>query len=237
MGQLTLDNIDIWLAVNEILLGVCCLEDHDTAEFLGVPALVQFDQVDHVIWGNVHLCVVGELRQGSSWKTDVELDLFVHGRRSDEPNPSVERDVTWLITLCAICSIEICASRALRSVIELDEEEIEPRGLNGMSQVSVRDDALRGARDVVLLLSICGEVDPQRINHGSISTILRGRVVFSDGTFDVEIKTIDDCIPKWTRAVIGSIFRSKCLPHELGEADGRCIIFDRLIGRNSSSQR
>lgn len=63
------------------------------------------------------------------------------------------------------------------SVVELNEKEIEPRGLDRVCQVSVGDDALGRTRDIVLFLRVGSEVGPQNIDHGSVTAILGGGVV------------------------------------------------------------
>lgn len=144
--------------------------------------------------------------------------------------------MAWFITLFSIIGIEICAGRAVRGIVELDEEKIEPRGLDGMCQVSIRDDTLRRTGDVVLLPHIRCEIDPQSVNHGSISAILGRSIVVRDSALNIKIKSINDSITERSRAVIGCIHGSKSIPQEFGKRSCRIIVLDRLIVRNSSSQ-
>lgn len=209
---MTLDDIYEWFPLNLILLRIGCLEDHNAAELLWISALVHIDQVDHVIRCNIHLGVVGQLCQRRSRETNVKLDVLVHGLGPDEVHPSIEGDDAWRIPLLAVGSIEVGARRALGRVIKLNEQEIEPRGLDGVCQVGVRNDTLRRARDIVLLLSIGDEESPQDVNHGSISAVLSGSVVVRNITLNVEIESVDDSIAERPRSIISVIHGAKGIP-------------------------
>lgn len=108
--QLTFDDIDEWLVVNQILLRVCGLKYHDSTKLLWISALKDIDQVNHIIWRDVHLRVVSECSQRRSRKTDVKLHILVQRTRPDKSHPGVERDRAWLITNASIRGVKVRTS-------------------------------------------------------------------------------------------------------------------------------
>ena len=66
--------------------------------------------------------------------------------------------------------IEICPSRALGRIVELDEEEIKVRILNRIRKMSVRNETLGGTRDVVWLWLLRVKA-AQGADHGGVAVV------------------------------------------------------------------
>ena len=104
---MALDDVNEWLVFDQILLRVGGVENHDSTKFLGVSALEQIDQVDHIVWRNIHVRVVGECGQRRGRKTDVQLNVLVHGCGTYEAHPRIETDGAGLPTNTAVRSVKV----------------------------------------------------------------------------------------------------------------------------------
>lgn len=92
--------------------------------------------------------------------------------------------------------------------------------------MSIRNDALRGTRDIILLKWIRGEVGSQGINHSSVSAVLGRRIVVRDGTLNIEIESVHHSVAKWSGAVVSDINGAKRIPQEFSKGLCRIIVLD-----------
>lgn len=143
--------------INDVVVTVSSLPQHDTTEVLGVEVHVGRDQGLGLTRCQV-VARVGSVRGGG--KTDEELSIGV-GTGLDNLNPVTEIEVTG--------AIDPVAGRAGSGVVELDPDEVEVRVLDSVAQLGVGNGALRSTGDVHLLLSVCVVVRTQTVDHGSPS--------------------------------------------------------------------
>ena len=66
------------------------------------------------------------------------------------------------------CTIHKVPSGAARSVVELNPDEVELCVIDGVAELLIRYDALRGTRNVVLLLGRLCVVSPKPVDHGGV---------------------------------------------------------------------
>ena len=104
-----------------------------------ILALQCFDYFVGLIWLEVHFQVINDVVIWRCRKTKVDFGVRVVGVFLYKIDPASERDVCMCT---AIRVVEICSSRALRCVVELDEEKIKWRLLYRIRQMGVRNYAL-----------------------------------------------------------------------------------------------
>lgn len=136
-----LDPVRVRRVADGVVHVVGSLPEHDTAE-LGIGG-----ELCQQLLGLRKAEVVGVVVGGGliGRQAEVELDVGVLGRRVF---PARKRDI---VATLAIEVVDTRTSTALRCVVELNPEEVERRLGHDGGEVSIRNDTLRRARDVVLL--------------------------------------------------------------------------------------
>lgn len=160
------------------------------------------------------------------------------GRVGREPaNPAVEsKSVARLAN-----AVNTSTGVALRSVIELDEEEVKLGVLDSIAKMSIRNNALRCCGNVVGFGA--GRVQDvlQVADEGLVVSILV--VLLRLGVhpaLDIQIESIDFGISEWTRLVggrPGGGLWAECSPKEFSEVPGDGWAGEVVISRPSSTER
>lgn len=131
--------------------------------------------------------------------------------------------------------VKVRASRAFWRVVELDENEVEPRSLQRVSQVCVWDNALRCARNVVSLAEILSEVGAQCVDHCTISFVFPP--LWCQNTLDVKVEPINNSVTKWSGNIGRWIFGAESLPEEISELHSALVVLDVLVVRDGTTKR
>ena len=108
---------------------------------------------------------------------------------ASEGLPRIKREIlVWTITL--FVSTDIPTRGARRRIVELHEEIIELGVENHVAHTCVRDHALRGTGDEVLLGAIGRKERTQFLNEEDV-------VVCTDVVLDVEVEAVYDYVAQW----------------------------------------
>jgi len=187
--------------------------------------------------------VIGAARSvGRGGQTDIDLDgrvveLYV--------GPICKRNVGRALTVDVI---HTRPGRAVRGVVELNKQKVEPDVRDNVAKVCIRDNTLRCGGDEIFLRGILGEesllegCDHFRVAAGLVigdsgAVVCRRRATRA---FNVKVKAIDDRITEGARFV-GICpcrgLRAKGTPEEIGEGDGACVACNVVIGRVAATER
>lgn len=142
--------------INVVLSGGS-LPQHDTSKRIGVQVHVCLDQWLDLLRGEVESFSCSIL---SGWKTDEKLCFRILGVL-DDIDPIIKVEVASVVH-------KVPRRTALR-VVELDPDEVERSVLDGIVELLVREDTLRGGGDVEFLVGVLLEAVTELVDHGSVS--------------------------------------------------------------------
>lgn len=122
--EVLLERLSIGFSIKTVVLGIGCLVHHGTRETLRVLALEMLENFFGLLPIQVMLWVPGHYF--ICRKTKIEFDIGVEGGFKSILNPRIKRNIGGGTSVCTECVIKECSCRALRRVVKLDKEEVEP---------------------------------------------------------------------------------------------------------------
>lgn len=173
-----------------IVFGECGFPKHSTTELSRVLALKVLEDLLSLSGIQVHLSICGA---SGCWETKINKSIGIVRVQLQPCDPQIERDISGRSTISPICVVEESASRALRSVVKLNEDCIEICIHESIAEVEIGHDALRRSSDNHRSQS--AEV----VNHRGIV----GTLCYRNGNctdLNVEVETIYTRVAKRTRS-------------------------------------
>lgn len=130
----------------------------------------------------------------------------------------------------AVLVVDARSGTALRCVVELYPDEIEPRAVQDVCEVHVGQNALWRSREVVALRLVQWEKSvSQAVDHLRVARC--ESTDRSDVTFNVEIKAVHYRIAPRTWTGPAGVDRSPGTPEKVGKVSSRCIAPDVVVCR------
>lgn len=134
--------------------------------------------------------------------------------------------------------VKVRTSGARRSVVELDEDKVEPRSVDGVCEMRIRYHTLRCPRNIVGLGDVQCIQRTETTDHGTVVCVLIVRTRrWRNHGLDIEVEPIDYGSPKRSRTCPGSLLRSEHSPEEVCEAIRRGVAVDMVSSWICPTQR
>ena len=129
----------IWLTVDLIIQRRSRLVDHNPAKCMLVLTLQRLDDLVGFVWLEVHFRIVDNVGTWRCRETQVDFGVGIVRVALHEVYPVTEGDVR---IRASVRMVEVCSSRALARVVELDKQKVKRRGFYCIGQMGVWDYAL-----------------------------------------------------------------------------------------------
>jgi hypothetical protein len=177
--------------------------------------------------------VVGERRRTllASWQAHVKLDVLVEGVILEPVGPLAKGEVTLLGRLVDLGVSE--PGTASIGVVELSEDHVERRLLDGIGETDVRDLALRSCGDEESPLDSLQLVD--KVTVVGEDVVRLGNCV--GGGLKIQVETIDGSIAERTGSSPRCSLLSESSNEELSEVLGNFLGRQVVVSGVSSTER
>ena len=110
------------MTVNLIILRGSRLVDHNPTKFMLVLTLQRLDDFIGFVWLEVHFRIVDNVGIWRCRETQVDFGVRIVRVAVHEVYPATEGDVR---VRASVRMVEVCSSRALLRVVELDEQKVK----------------------------------------------------------------------------------------------------------------